>query len=717
MGSGSIAVQSPPPTPQDQKPETKSQEKKPETQLKDVEVIEQLNQARNQIVPDLGATTYTLSRDNIETLPMGLDAPFNQVILRMPGVAADGFGQLHVRGEHANLQYRINDVLLPEGITGFGQELDSRFMDSVRLITGSLPAQYGFRTAGIVDITTREGVLEPGGEISLYGGSYGTWRPSVDYGATVGKFSFFTNFSFDHNEFGIDNTTRSRRPLHDDTNQAKGFAYGSYILNDTSRITVMSSASYSTFQVPDTPGVAAGVSPGPLAIQWVPGFIDTGKLNNNQSEQNYYGVVAYQKKIDNLNFQVAAFGRSSAAHFVPDTTGELYLNGVASNVNRTVYSGGVQGDGSYDLKNGHIVRAGLAVIDEGLVSKSNNRVFPTDANGDPTGPAFNVSDNGTLDALFYGLYLQDEWKIAPQFTLNFGTRFDVAAFSFDHENQLSPRVNMIWQPTDLTSVHAGYARYFTPPPFENVRPEEINKFVGTSNEPTVTTDDPIKAERSNYFDVGISQKVLAGLQVGLDGYYKLARNQIDDGFFGQTLLLSTFNYRKGKVEGLELTANYNLEGFSSYANVAYSVAKGKGIHTAEFLFDPAKVAYSQDHYIFLDHDQTVTSTVGASYQWKESFGTTRPFVDWIFGTGLRRDGTDSVGNVIPNGDHVPAYYTFNLGVEQTYKVDDQHTLKARIDAINIADRIYFLRDGTGIGVNAAQFEMRRGFFGSLSVNF
>ena len=90
----------------------------------------------------------------------------SQVILRAPGVAQDNeaSGNLHVRGEHANVQYRINDVLLPEGISGFGLELDPRFIDSVQLITGSLPAQYGFRTAGVVDIQTKSGAFDNGGD-------------------------------------------------------------------------------------------------------------------------------------------------------------------------------------------------------------------------------------------------------------------------------------------------------------------------------------------------------------------------------------------------------------------------------------------------------------------------------------------------------------------------------------------------------------------------
>src|SRR5271154_212380 len=122
-------------------------------------VTGQLDQAREEIVPALGSTEYDINASQIDALPLGHNASFNQLILRAPGVAQDSAanGDLHVRGEHANLQYRINDVLLPEGITGFGLELDPRFVDSMQLIDGSLPAQYGFRTAGVVDIQTKSG--------------------------------------------------------------------------------------------------------------------------------------------------------------------------------------------------------------------------------------------------------------------------------------------------------------------------------------------------------------------------------------------------------------------------------------------------------------------------------------------------------------------------------------------------------------------------------
>ena len=93
--------------------------------LDTIEVISQeLNAARLQIQPSLGASTYTFSPEALETIPQGENAPLNQVLLQMPGVAQDSFGQIHVRGEHANVQFRINGVQLPEGLSVFGQALE-----------------------------------------------------------------------------------------------------------------------------------------------------------------------------------------------------------------------------------------------------------------------------------------------------------------------------------------------------------------------------------------------------------------------------------------------------------------------------------------------------------------------------------------------------------------------------------------------------------------
>jgi hypothetical protein len=245
----------------------------------------------------------------------------------------------------------------------------------------------------------------------------------------------------------------------------------------------------------------------------------------------------------------------------------------------------------------------------------------------------------------------------------------------------------------------------------------VTQFNGTSNQSPVTRDDPVKAERSNYFDAGASQALAPGLQVGVDGYYKGARNQLDDGLFGQTLILSAFNYAKGEVYGLELTGSYTRGGFATYLNLAHSVAKGEDWDSAEFLFDRADLAYVRDHWIFLDHDQALTGTFGASYHWTEVRGDRRVFVDVLYGSGLRTDVTDPDGTNIPNGGTVPSYYTVSIGGEQSFKLGGRRSWKVRIDVLNITDHSYELRSGTGVGVNAAQYGMRRGAFGTVSYSY
>jgi outer membrane receptor protein involved in Fe transport len=696
--------------------------------LGNITVIGQLDQARSQIVPNLGATAYTHTSEQIESQSQGGDAPMNQVILRSPGVAGDNEASdgLHIRGEHANLQYRIDDVLLPEGIAGFGFELDPRFIDSMQLITGSLPAQYGFRTAGVIDIQTKSG-FENGGDAEIYGGSFDTVRPSFDIGGTQGKWNYFVDGSYDHNGLGIENPTASHDAIHDTTDQYKGFVYASRILDDTSRLTFMGSASDSDFEIPNTPGLPPGTSPDG-STQWSTQMTsfnsstNSADVNENQNEQNYYGVVSYQKSAGNLNYQVSAIARNSDVHFTPDPIGDLFFNGVASDVQKKLYSGGLQADGSYELNDKHTIRGGVMALDESVSADTTTTVFPVDGAGNPNGAPYSIPDNSTLHGLFAGVYLQDEWEILESLTANFGARFDEFDSTFDKENQISPRVNLIWQPTDSTTLHAGYSRYFTPPPVEDVPGSSVMKFDGTSNASATDQDDPVKAERANYFDAGISQKIGKHLQVGVDGYYKEAKNQLDDGLFGQTLVLSAFNYAEGKVYGVEFTGSYNNGGFSTYANISVGQAFGKDINSAQFLFDPNDLAYIQNNWIHLDHEQTVSGSFGADYTWNEGANhSTRVYVDAIYASGLRADGDgvepNDPANPIPNGASVPAYYTLNLGAEQSFKIGKDKTLKARLDVVNVTDNSYELRDGSGVGVNAASYGERLGFFGSLSFAF
>src|SRR6204780_4013303 len=105
--------------------------------LDEVVVISQrLNEARNGIQTQTGASTYTINEAAIAAEPGADNQLLNQVIMQAPDGARASFGQFHVRGEHNGLQYRLNGIILPEGISVFGQSLDPRLIASLSLIDG-----------------------------------------------------------------------------------------------------------------------------------------------------------------------------------------------------------------------------------------------------------------------------------------------------------------------------------------------------------------------------------------------------------------------------------------------------------------------------------------------------------------------------------------------------------------------------------------------------
>src|SRR5437899_630693 len=417
---------------------------------------EALDISREQIVPSLGATRYTVGPDRLDSQAQGENASFNQTILRFPGVAQDSFGQLHVRGEHANLQYRIDDVLLPESIPGFGQELETRFADNISLITGALPAQFGFRTTGVIDIHTKSGAAFQQSEASVYVGSFDTIKPSFEYGSVIGKLSSYVSTSYLHSGIGIENPTGSSNPIHDNTDQYKSFGYFSYIFDETSRLTLLLSGNHSDFQIPNNPGqIGAFTDMGRSTF-------DSSKLDENQTEQSAYAILTYQKKVDDFSMQASIFTRYSSILFRPDEVGDLIFNGVASRVDREILSNGVEFDASYKLNEQHTIRGGLLFTEQHANVGPATLVFPVDAAGNQTSDVpLRIVDNNDKYGYLYGFYLQDEWKPFEQLTINFGGRLDFEN-AFVDEDQLSPRINIVYTPWVGTALHAGYARYFTP---------------------------------------------------------------------------------------------------------------------------------------------------------------------------------------------------------------------------------------------------------------
>ncbi|THD65177.1 MAG: ligand-gated channel [Bradyrhizobium sp.] len=659
-----------------------------------------LDDARRAILAPTGTGTYGFTHQAIEALPQGNNTTLDKVLLQAPGVTQDSAasGDLHVRNEHANLQYRINGIMLPDGVGAFGQIIDTGIIGSVDLITGALPAQYGLRTAGVLDIQTKADAFNNSGSVSLYGGSHGTITPSFEYGGTVGQTQYFVSGRYFASDLGLENPTPASEAIHDHTSQEKGFLYLSTVIDPTSRLTFISGVSNGNYQIPNNPG-----QPSNFTAFGVSSF-DSSLLNERQNEFNQFNVLAYQKSGDGIDYQLSYFNRTSTLHFWPDTIGDLVFNGVASDVYRRSLVNGIQEDTAWRIADAHTLKFGFSASTEQSLVNNTDTVLPL-VGGVPVDAPFTVFDSSARTGFLFSTYLLDEWKVTNNLTLNAGVRFD-QMLQYVDANQLSPRVNLTWKPYDGTTFHAGYSRNFTPPEQVLAAPTNLAPVANTSAQaPPGSANDPVLPERSNVFDVGVVQKIHAipGLELGIDGYYKIATDLLDDGQFGQAYVLSAFNYARGVNQGLELKANYTNGNFRAYANVAVAKQVATNVVSSQYLFDPAELAYIASHYVYTDHAQFLTASAGASYLWNG----TRFSASMIYGSGLRAG--------FANTGTVPSYTQVNLGLSHEFNiVAPNKPTTLRFDIVNLFDTIYEIRDGSGIGVFAPQYGPRRGFYVGIS---
>jgi outer membrane cobalamin receptor len=663
---------------------------------KDIVVTARLDAARASIQPSLGATTYSLSDADIQALPGGDNQQLNQVLLQLPGVVQDGFGQFHVRDDHNNLQYRINGTILPEGVAVFGQTLNPRLVERFDLRTGALPAQYGLRTAAIVDITTKNH-FDNSGEISLYGGSNNTFTPSVDYGGSSGATNYFVTGSYRRSDLGIEAVDPGRTSLHNHTDQYQGFAYVDHTLDDSNRVSLIAGYSDQSFQIPNPRGLHPNSG---YNVGGVTDFL-SDNLDERQHERTAFGIASLLHDAGPATIQASLFARYSGLDYFPDTLGELLFNGIAQRATKQDFDFGGQVEGVYRAGTAHTLRGGVIITRDHGTSRTITQVFPVDANGNQTGQPISIADNDSAIEMTYSAYLQDEWKILPHVVLNFGGRFDHYD-GFRSEQQFSPRLNGVWTPDGGTTIHAGYARYFSPAPFANVATSSIARYIGTSAQAPGTLATIPFAERQDYFDVGIEQQIAHGLSVSVDAYHRRSQNLVDEGQFGAPIILTPFNYAKGRIDGIEFNIAYKHGPLSTYANFAIAKAQGTSIDSGQFNFDPNVLAYIANHYIYLDHDQTYTGSAGVSYRFDDglladtSLGSTM-----LYGSGLRKDGA------VPNGGKLPPYAVFNLTASHKFTGPG---VEVRADIFNLFDKVYEIRDGTGVGVGAPQFGQRRSFF-------
>ncbi len=661
-----------------------------------------LDESRNKLSPKTGGSSFSFDQKAVENLPQGQMTGMDQVLLRAPGVAQNAHGQLYVRGDHANLQYRINGVMLPEGVTGFGQVLDTHFADKIDFLTGAMPAQYGLRTAGVIDIKTKGGKFEKNGYSELMTGQNNDFGANQQISGSKGNLNYYLSATYLQNNRGLESPTAARKAIHNDTQQNKLFGYFSYLLDASKRLSFIVGNADSRYQIPNNPGQETTYD-----LSGNDSF-DSRNLSQMQKESNRYAIATLQGVSDSdIDYQISAFTRYSGLDYRSDYVGDLMINGSASNLDRSSFASGLQGDFSKKLNEKNTLRTGFYFNNERNHSSTENYVFDVDSNGDQTSTdPRQINEIANKTSQVYSLYLQNEWKALDDLSINYGARFD-AAHTYTNESQLSPRLNANYDLSKKTKIHAGFSRYFTPAPVAKMSQTSLASFSGTTNEAEGNLESygKLRAERTSYYDVGVSHQVDENLTLGIDGYYKKIRNMIDEHQFGNAMIYVPFNFQQGKVFGAEFTADYRKKNFSSYFNLGLQKAFARNIISNQYIHEAEEIEYISKHNVAPDHLQTMTASAGAAYNW---LGT-KISGDVIYASGLRAGDN--------NRNTMPAYTIFNSAIARDFDLPRIGKINFRLAGVNLTDKTYRFSNGSGIGINASQYGMRRTFYLIASKSF
>jgi outer membrane receptor protein involved in Fe transport len=629
------------------------------------------------------------------------------VLQQAPGVSQDSYAQgqeqIHVHGENGGgIQYRINDIFLPEAVTSFGEIFSPRFVRSITLLTGVLPAEIGYRVEGVIDIHTKDGCRDGGPDndnVEFYGGQRETIQPSFEIGGCKGRFSYYLSGYYDHNNLGLQAPDDSPDPNHDRTDQGQGFGYLSYLMNSETRLSLVTGVAVNSFEIPPEPGL-----PQQFVLAGVPTY-PSSEVKENELEQSYYGILSLQGAIgEDINYQVAAFSRYYELKFSPDPIGDLIYDGVAAQVVHTGFINGMQEDTSYKLDTHNTLRAGFYMSGEAIELDDHAQTFPaTDGMQSSTHPMSIVDDNNQI-AWLLGFYAQDEWHPIPKLTVNFGLRWDWMS-AFVTQNQWSPRLALEYALTHATTLHAGYARYFKVPPFDQVALETVQKFKDTTNAAPVNSgNDKIEAERDDYFDVGIRQRLAEGVNAGVDGFYKIGHDQLDLAQLAGSVVTAPLNYRESRGWGSDFSLTFERGGLSAYLNFSYAVLQAQHISAGAFLADDAgEISYIANHWVTLDDDQMFVGSGGAAYRVWGYLLT----ADGVWGSGYRRG--------FANSGELPPILQFNGAIVRSFKLAGLGDVEGRISLINVFDHTYQIRNGTGIGVFSPSYGPRRTLYAGIKI--
>ena len=542
------------------------------------------------------------------------------------GAVAAPSGEFHVRGSHGQYTYYLDGAPLPESVSGsFSDLIDPKNIETLRVLTGGFPAQYGNNLAAVFDVSARAGQPgRPRGFAEQLLSGYRTSQSTIQFGGGAPRLQYYLSGVRNFTNRRLDSVTQD--PLHDAGADSVAFGKFDYEAGANDRIILDAARTDAYLQLPnDEARQAIGRDvtqreDGDFAnliwrhTQGLNGV--TAALYTHQSRLRYTGDPAH----DLADASAASADGGTPANLPSSAFENRYANYI-----------GLRTDAVTRVTAQHKVGYGF---DISTVTGAENFILLNAVdNGDGTTGVQTVNDSHALSGGDRSAYLQDDWT-PGRFLVNYGVRYDIHKTDTT-TSQLSPRLNLTYSLNGRDKLHAYYDRLFQPAPIEDIRRLDPNAV-------------PFKPERDNFYEVGYVHEN-GGITTSLSGYYKTVQDVIDENIIAGTQIREPFNVQKGYVRGIEFAVDGSLtRDLSFYANYARSWARAAGDFTGGLA-----PAGAPPGYFYEDHDQTHTASVGLAYA---KHGVTIN-LDGEYGSGFPFGQSDAG---LPNFYRVPAHFIFNL---------------------------------------------------------
>jgi hypothetical protein len=638
--------------------------------------------------PPVTGSVATVTRQKLNETPGGEDRPVTDIVATQPGFVVDALGNIYARGNHANIQYQVDGIPVPDSVGSlFAASIPVRLINGLEIYTGGMPAEFGDRLGAVVNLATRSAGDHPEGSVQLRYGSFDTIEPGATYSTKLGeRAGIFGGGSFEYSQRALDPPSVDTI-LHDTGYTGRVFTRLDYAPCDANRYELFATYSHNRFQIPIDPSVEPLTSPGEMRPpdqygNTSPPFVPHDTDSTETEDELFVAGSWTHRFAQGGQLLIAPIYKLSRGVLFGDAEHALGPmsdpGSVASDVTRIAQHAGAVA--VYSLHQGaHVFKAGVQADYLHGVTDFTSYARAVDGGIDPT---MTASGTDRTDALTTGAFVQDH-AVSGKIAADVGIRVDelhviLGDGTTDDSAGVSPRLGTSYSFTKDTVVHVfGGINWQPPSPLDAADAARALGVVPATQQ--VAYD--LKPETDLYSEVGISSRLINELRGGLVGWGRYAYNQLDDTAIGSTSLLSNYNFRRGRAAGLEASLDLRVGPWlSAFANGSLGLAEGQGISSARYLFTTAELA--DQSWQQLDHAQTWTANSGATIR-DGRFALTGTLQ---YGSGLRTGSA--------NDAHVPGHVVGDVTMQYTF-APRAYPFRVAIDVINVADAHYAYRIANG----------------------